>query len=173
MYRKEKVAQTLREIISYHLAMFERYGNCFSVAMFCCDGLGQQTARSATSDHETVEASHGHNGRLKEFVLLTAETVREIDFIAYDQDNNLVVVMPQTEIAGACAAAERVIAEAHKRTGLRVSAGVATALDGETNSSILARASAAMRQACAAGGHCVWYHNGITAEPAAVPAAVG
>ncbi len=159
MENKHKAAQSLREIISYHLAMFVRYGNCFSVAMFSAQTDGQP----ANGDN----VLRGDVGLMRQFALLTAETVREIDFIAYDQDDNLVVVMPHTDLAGACAAAERVKAEAQKRMGLRVCAGVAMALDGETTTSLLERATAALRYSSATEGQGVWFHNGTTAEPSA------
>jgi len=159
MDTRQEAVRSLREIISYHLSMLVRYGNCFSLAMFAAEPAGH--------DGQSSNVSFGNNGLLRQFALLAAETVREIDFIASDQDNNLVVVMPQTDLAGACAAAERVKLEAQKRMGLRVCAGVAMALDGETNTSLVERATAALRQASASGGQCVWYHNGITTEPAA------
>jgi len=159
MDTKQEAVRSLREIISYHLAMLVRYGNCFSLAMFSAEPAGH--------NGQPANVSFGNNGLLRQFALLVAETVREIDFIASDQNNNLVVVMPQTDLAGACAAAERVKLEAQKRMGLRVRAGVAMALDGETNTSLVERAGAALRQAIASGGQCVWYHNGISPEPAA------
>jgi len=159
MDTRQEAVRSLREIISYHLAMFVRYGNCFSLAVFAAEPAGR--------NGQPLNVFVGNNALLRQFALLVAETVREIDFIASDHDNNLVVVMPQTDLAGACAAAERVKLEAHKRMGLHVCAGVAMALDGDTNTSLLERATAALQQAISTGGRRVWYHNGISAEPAA------
>lgn len=159
MDNRQKAIQSLRDIISYHLAMLVRYGHCFSVAVFSAQPNSQEASARGPMGEQV--------GWIKQFALLAAETVREIDFLAYDQYNNLVVVMPHTDLAGACAAAERVRAAALDRLGLHVCAGVAMALDGETNSSLLERANAALHQAATTASQWVWYHDGVAVSPAA------
>jgi PleD family two-component response regulator len=76
-----------------------------------------------------------------------------------------VVVMPQTDLAGACVFAERFRLKLQEDMKLTVSAGVTAGLDGDTGDSILSRADAALYQAKTAGRNCVFRHTGQEIEP--------
>jgi diguanylate cyclase len=71
-----------------------------------------------------------------------------------------VVVMPQTDLAGACIFSERCRKTVADNLPLTVSCGVATALDGDNAQTILSRADSALYSAKAAGRNLVYEHDG-------------
>jgi diguanylate cyclase (GGDEF)-like protein len=101
------------------------------------------------------------------------ESVRETDVVARYGGEEFVVVMPETDLAGAGFFAERLRSQIEKEMPITVSGGVTEALDGDTQDSVLARADAALYQAKTAGRNCVFRHNGdeTTAVAAEAPVA--
>jgi diguanylate cyclase len=75
-----------------------------------------------------------------------------------------VIVMPQTDLDGACVFAERLRKTIANELPLTVSVGVAEALDGDIQDTLLARTDAALYQAKNAGRNCVFRHDGQQAE---------
>jgi diguanylate cyclase (GGDEF)-like protein len=106
---------------------------------------------------------------LGQLARLIDESVRESDVVARYGGEEFLVVMPETDLAGAATFADRLRARIANDMPLTVSGGVAEALDGDTAESIIARADAALYSAKSAGRNCIFSHSGdgskaVTAE---------
>jgi diguanylate cyclase (GGDEF)-like protein len=153
----------LDDALSAQFAMMSRYGTQFSLAIFDIDHFKR------INDQE----GHLHGDRiLQDLARLLDQSVRETDILARYGGEEFVVVMPQTDLEGACIFAERLRARIEQQTPLRISGGVAIARNGDTQESLLARADAAMYEAKSAGRNRVFRHDGERAEAVAMAAAV-
>ena len=146
----------LDDALAGQFAMMNRYDMRFSVAMFDIDHF------------KNVNDQEGHlygDRILQRLARILDESVRETDVVARYGGEEFVVVMPETDIEGACVFAERLRVKIETELPLTVSGGVAEALDGDTQDSLLARADSALYQAKTAGRNCVIRHTGETNEP--------
>jgi diguanylate cyclase len=146
----------LDESLTGQLALMNRYGVAFSLAMFDIDHF------------KDVNDEQGHlrgDQTLQQVARLLNESAREPDVVARYGGEEFVVVMPQTDLEGACIFAERFRLRLQEDMHLTVSGGVTAALDGDTADSILSRADAALYQAKAAGRNRVFRHTGHEVEP--------
>ena len=88
----------LDDALAAQLALMGRYHSPFSLAMFDIDHFKQVNDREG----------HLHGDRiLQELSQLLEECVRETDLVARYGGEEFVVVMPQTDLAGACMLSER------------------------------------------------------------------
>ncbi len=145
----------LDETLGTQLALMNRYGSRFSMAMFDIDHFKQ------------INDGQGHlygDQMLTQLARLMDETVRETDVVARYGGEEFMVIMPETDLIGAATFADRLRAIIGKEMPLTISGGVAEALDGDTQESLFARADAALYGAKAAGRNCVFRHNGDGAE---------
>ncbi len=145
----------LDEALSTHFAMFSRYKQKFSVAIFDIDHF------------KRVNDEQGHlQGDLiiQQVARLLDESVRETDTVARYGGEEFVVIMPQTGLDGASVFAERFRAKAAATLPVTLSGGVAVALDGDGPETLLARADAALYAAKSAGRNRVFWHTGEQAE---------
>jgi len=92
------------------------------------------------------------------------EHVRQTDVLARYGGEEFVVLMPQTDLQGASMFNERLRATIEQEMPITVSGGVATALDGDTPESLIARADSALYAAKAAGRNSVFRHTGEQVE---------
>jgi len=146
----------LDDAMASQFAMMTRYEFAFAVALFDIDRFKEVNDRDG----------HLYGDRiLQELAQLFDECVRETDLVARYGGEEFVIVMPQTELEGACILNERLRLEIEQRMPVTVSGGVAAALDGDTEVSLLARADAALYSAKTAGRNKVFMHNGDQAEP--------
>jgi diguanylate cyclase len=146
----------LDETLASQFAMMNRYDSHFSVAMFDIDHF------KATNDRE------GHlygDQLLHELAQVLDGAIRETDMVARYGGEEFVVVMPQTDLAGASVFAERLRSQVDQELALTISGGVAQALDGDTQDSLLARADLALYEAKSAGRNRVYRHSGEQLEP--------
>ncbi|MCE9605354.1 MAG: GGDEF domain-containing protein [Planctomycetia bacterium] len=139
------------------VAMKNRYNMGFSLAMFDVDHFKQ------------VNDRQGHlagDGVLKAVAKLIEETARETDIVTRYGGEEFVVIMPQTELRGACVFVERMRQKIEKLLSVTVSGGATAAIgDGETSDAILVRADAAMYAAKQAGRNCTFFHDGLKVVP--------
>ena len=152
----------LDDALGTQLALMNRYGTHFAVAMFDIDHFKQ------------VNDVQGHlfgDQMLSQLARLIDESVRETDVVARYGGEEFLVIMPETDLDGATRFADRLRERIAKGMPLTVSGGVAEALDGDSHESLLARADAAMYGAKAAGRNCVFRHTGDGAELVAPEAA--
>ena len=114
------------------------------------------------------QEGHLHGDRvLQELARLFDECIRETDIVARYGGEEFVVVMPHTDLAGACAFAERLRFQVANRLAITVSGGVTAAQEGDTPESLIARADTALYSAKTAGRNRVFCHTGDGAEPVA------
>jgi diguanylate cyclase len=151
------------DAISTQIALMSRYHSPFSLAMFDIDHFKQVNDRDGHLQGDQV---------LQELARLFEECARETDLIARYGGEEFVVVMPQTDMAGACMLSERLRHDVAGRLTITISGGVATAVDGDTAESLFARADAALYSAKIAGRNRVFCHlGGDDIHPVAVETA--
>ena len=149
----------LDEALKAQFALMSRYQSQFSLAIFDIDNFKRVNDREG----------HLHGDRmLQQLAGLFDEAVRETDVVARYGGEEFVVVMPQTDLEGACVFSERLRAKVEQQMSLTVSGGVAAAVDGDTQDSLLARADDALYRAKTAGRNCVFSHDGEQTETIAV-----
>jgi diguanylate cyclase (GGDEF)-like protein len=153
----------LDDALGSQLALMNRYGTRFSVAMLDIDHFKQ------------INDVQGHlygDQMLSQLARLIDESIRETDVVARYGGEEFLVIMPETDLDGSARFADRLRATIAKEMPLTVSGGVAEALDGDSNESLLARADAALYGAKAAGRNCVFRHTGDGADMVPAEAAV-
>lgn len=142
--------RALDEQISLQLSLAQRYGTPLCVVMVDIDLFKQ------------LNDDHGHamgDAALQHVARLLIDGLRECDFVARYGGEEFVLLLPQTDLAGALMATERLrktIAESPLQTPEReipmeVSMGIAQARGDDQPSDILARADTALLQAKQAG----------------------
>jgi len=146
----------LDETLEAQLALTNRYDNAFSVVIFDVDHFKRLNDRQGRPEGDRL---------LQRLARLLVQCVRETDIVARCGGEQFAVVMPLTDLDGACCFAERWRRRVEENLPATVSGGVTTALDGDTPDSLLARADAAMYSAKSAGHNCVFCHRGEQIEP--------
>lgn len=144
------------EALTAQMAMKNRYGAPFCVVLFDIDRLGRVNDRLGRRRGDAVLKSAGER---------LGRAARQTDIVARFDEDGFAVVMPQTELFGACIFAERMRAEAAQSAETTISGGVAEALDGDTEDSVRARAEEALNAAKAAGRNRIFCHDGEIVQP--------
>ncbi len=154
-------ARALRAALQGELRRARRYGHAVAVAVFDLDRFGDVNARVGRLVADRL---------LREAAMILSNKIRDIDLAARPGEDELAVLLPQTDRNGAFLVAERFRREidAHFRkreaggepAALTTSGGVAAypddGLDAET---LLARAAQALYQAKSAGKNVVQVHS--------------
>jgi diguanylate cyclase (GGDEF)-like protein len=151
--------QALEEALDKMLAMLTRYGTQFSLAIFDVDQL------------KSINDEHGHacGDRILQSIARTLEDhVRDADTVVRYGGEEFVVLLPETDVHGACGFAQRVGRAVERAAGVPVTitTGVAQAVDGDTSRTLLSRADSALYCAKSAGRNRVFRHTGTLIEPA-------
>jgi diguanylate cyclase (GGDEF)-like protein len=152
----------LVDALAGQFAMMNRYETQFSVAMFDIDHF------------KTVNDVQGHlvgDHVLQKLARLIDESVRETDVVARYGGEEFLIIMPETDLNGAAIFAERLRVTIAEQTQITVSCGIAEALDGDTQDTLVSRADQALYEAKAAGRNCVFRHTGDGSERVASEAA--
>lgn len=146
----------LDDTLRTHFALMSRYHSVFSLAIFDIDHFKDVNDREG----------HVHGDRvLQELATLLDECVRDTDLVARYGGEEFVVVMPQTELNGACALAERLRAIIANRMSVTVSGGVTVATEEDSAESLVARADVALYNAKTAGRNRVFARVGQESRP--------
>lgn len=143
--------RALDDMLISQFAMMTRYDKTFSLVMYDIDHFKQ------------VNDEHGHlqgDRILQNVARLLDESVRDTDIVVRYGGEEFVVVMPETNLQGACVFGERIRARIEEEMPVTISGGVASALDGDTAESLLTRADAALYSAKTAGRNCLFRHDG-------------
>jgi diguanylate cyclase (GGDEF)-like protein len=151
----------LDDALGTQVALMNRYGTRFCIAMFDIDHFKQ------------LNDVQGHlygDQMLSELARLIDEAVRETDVVARYGGEEFIVVMPETDLVGGTSFAERLRERIAAAMPLTVSGGVAEALDGDSHESLVARADAALYAAKSAGRNCIFRHTGSETEMATATA---
>ena len=130
--------RALDHVIGMQFGILKRYGTPFSLAIIDIDHFKDLNDQCGHQHGDQVLCD------LKELLL---GSLRGVDFLARYGGDELVVVMPQTDLAGAAAVVQRLRAEVEWGMPMTVSIGVASASDADTPESIFRRADAAMYRA--------------------------
>ncbi|MBN2021879.1 MAG: GGDEF domain-containing protein [Pirellulales bacterium] len=147
--------RALDETLVSQFAMKARYGTSFTMALFDLDHFKE------------INDKRGHlqgDRMLQEVAHLLDEGARETDTVARYGGEEFAVIMPETDLHGACIFSERMRADVAAKMPLSISGGVTVALDGDTPESLLGRADAALYAAKSAGRNCVFCHDGAEVE---------
>jgi diguanylate cyclase len=148
----------LDDTLATQLALMTRYHTHFSLAMLDIDHFKQVNDREGHLNGDRV---------LQQLANLLEECVRETDLLARYGGDEFVVVMPQTDLAGASMLTERLRFEVANRMAITVSSGVTAAGDGDTAESLLGHADTALYSAKAAGRNRVFCHTDNDVQPVA------
>jgi diguanylate cyclase len=142
---------TLRQL----LAMKNRYELIFSIVIFDIDFF------------KKINDERGHlagDQVLQSVARLLDDTARETDIVTRYGGEEFVILMPHTDMHGACIFSERVRILIEQQLALTVSGGIAAAIHGETPQRMLERADAALYHAKTSGRNQISLHNGETLE---------
>jgi diguanylate cyclase len=145
----------LDDALGSQLALMTRYGTRFSIVLMDIDHFKQ------------INDVQGHlygDQMLAQLARLIDESARETDVVARYGGEEFLVVMPETDLAGAASFSDRLRMQIAEAMPLTISGGVAEALDGDSAESLIARADAALYAAKSAGRNCIFSHTGDVAE---------
>ena len=135
----------------------------------------------ADIDHfKRINDTYGHLFG-DEVILIVSQQMkkyfRRSDLLFRFGGEEFVIVMPHTELCLAAEVAERIRAEVQTKMSITVSIGVAASAHGDTPTTLLNRADAALVRAKSAGRNCVYLHEGtmghivgVKSRPAPKPA---
>jgi diguanylate cyclase (GGDEF)-like protein len=147
--------RALDHVLSTQCGILTRYGIPFSMAVVDIDHF------------KTLNDQNGHqygDQMLCDLKELLLGSLRTVDIVARYGGDEFVVVMPQTDIAGATTLGERMRLEVDRELPFTVSVGVATANDADTPESLFKRADAALYRAKTGGRNCIWSDHGETCD---------
>jgi diguanylate cyclase (GGDEF)-like protein len=91
--------------------------------------------------------------------------MRDTDFVARYGDEEFVIVMPQTSLAGASVFGSRLKRRVADELSATVCSGITEVLSGDDSRSLLARADSALYSAKAAGPNRLFVHTGTQIRP--------
>jgi diguanylate cyclase len=148
----------LDDALAAQLALMSRYHSPFSLAMLDIDHFKEVNDREGHLNGDRV---------LQQLSQVLEECVRETDMLARYGGEEFVLVMPQTDLAGACMLTDRLRFQVADRMAITVSGGVAAAGEGDTAESLLGHVDTALYGAKAAGRNRVFCHTGNDVQPVA------
>jgi diguanylate cyclase len=138
--------RALDHMLSVQFNILKRYGTPFSLAVVDIDHF--------KSLNDQFGHQHGDQ-MLCELKDLLLGTLRAVDVLARYGGDELVVVMPQTDAAGAAVVGKRLQAEVECGMPFTVSIGMATASKTDTPESLFRRADTALYRAKNNGRNCL------------------
>jgi diguanylate cyclase (GGDEF)-like protein len=144
--------RALEEQLASHLATLHRYKTPFSIVIFDIDHFKRINDEQGLTRGDELLALVAKG---------LAESVRDTDVVTRYGGEEFVIIMPQTTLDGACIFTNRLRELIEASLPLTVSGGVASASEGDTAETLLARADAALYGAKAAGRNRVFFHNGV------------
>lgn len=153
--------RAFRIALQNELRRARRYGHVLAIAVFDLDGFGDANARFGRLVADRL---------LREAAMILGNKIRDIDLASRPGEDELAILLPQTDRNGAFLVAERFRREleTHFRrreaaghpVGLTVSGGVASYPDdGQDAEMLLARAAQALYQAKSSGKNVVLVHS--------------
>ncbi|PQO47240.1 GGDEF domain-containing protein [Blastopirellula marina] len=143
--------RALDDALENMIAMKSRYNFTFSLCIFDVDHF------------KRVNDQHGHlhgDRVLVEVANLIDNCVRETDIVTRYGGEEFVVLMPSTDIFGACIFAERLRTSAEAQLGVTISGGLSQVRSEDESRALFARADAALYRAKANGRNCNFFHDG-------------
>ena len=150
--------RAMQEQLDVLLSLHKQNASRFSLALFSLD--------CPTDLSETM---------VGEFVEVLESCARDTDIVARYSNQEFVVLMPQTSLAGGLIFSERLIRRAETLEQCVVAGGIVEVSAQDDSEKLLSRADSALYSARANGFNCLYKHNGRTIreheiQHAAVPA---
>jgi diguanylate cyclase (GGDEF)-like protein len=139
------------ESLGTSLAQQARHGTPLTLAMVDIDFFKQINDLQGHLQGDRV---------LQSVVELLKREVRECDLLARYGGDEFAILMPHTELPAACNVTERIRASVQQKLSITISIGLAASTGGDTPTSFLGRADAALYRAKNAGRNCVYLHEG-------------
>lgn len=152
--------RALDETLAQLLAQHNRYRAPCSVVIFDVDFFKQ------------INDQHGHQHGdqvLQQLVSLMEQSIRETDTIARFGGEEFVLLLPHTDLPGACILAERIRKTVAAILSVTISGGAAAAAKGDDPQTLLSRADTALYSAKTAGRNRIYQHSGATLSPVTPP----
>ncbi|MCC6126479.1 MAG: GGDEF domain-containing protein [Pirellulales bacterium] len=146
----------LDDALHAQITLLARYEIPFAAAIFDIDKFKQ------------VNDLHGHlhgDRVLQNLAKLMAENIRETDILARYGGEEFVVLMPETDLAGAGIFCERLREKVQQELKITISGGLAAASFEDNRESLFARADAALYEAKTAGRNRIYAHTGKESVP--------
>ncbi len=147
--------RALDETLASLLAMMHRYEAPFAIVILDIDHFKKLNDEQGHLYGDTI---------LTSVAKLLDDSVRDTDVVTRYGGEEFVIVMPQTSLEGACVFAHRLLERVETSLPLTISGGVAAAVEGDNEQSLLARADSALYGAKAAGRNRVFFHTGLQIE---------
>jgi diguanylate cyclase (GGDEF)-like protein len=97
---------------------------------------------------------------LRDFAELLEHSARDTDLVARYCDDEFVVLMAQTTLAGAAVFSERLLHKVTAELGCVIGGGIVEVQPGDTPEKLLSRADSALYSARSSGRSCLYLHNG-------------
>jgi diguanylate cyclase len=144
--------RALEQQLDVLLKSAKRGGADFAVALVSLDRHRVPSTCPEDLQHE--------RRRLQELARVIQSCVRDTDFVARYGDEEFVVVMPQTSLAGACVFADRLRSQVAERLVATIGCGLAEYQANDTVKVLFARADSAFYSAKAAGTNRLFLHTG-------------
>ena len=148
--------RSLDETLESLVALMNRYGKQFSVVVIDVDHFKQVNDVKGHLEGDRV---------LQQLGKLLDDSVRDTDVVTRFGGEEFVVVMPESDLHGASIFAERLRKTIDIEMEISISGGVAAALDGDTEQTLLNRADSALYMAKAGGRNSIYQHDGHQVEP--------
>lgn len=147
--------RALGQILSVQNDMLKRYGTPFSLAVVDIDHFKELND----------QYGHQHGDQmLCDLAELLKGALRTVDIPARYGGDELVVVMPQTDMTGAATLGERLRLEVEQKMPFTISVGVASAKDADTSESVFKRADTALYAAKSDGRNRMCCDHGETSD---------
>ena len=154
--------RALDETLTTLVAMHTRYKTTFSIAIFDIDHFKRINDEQGHLEGDRI---------LRDAARLFDDCVRDTDIVTSYGGEVFVVVMPETDLDGACIFAERMRQSFEENMPCTVSCGAASAICNETAQALLGRADTALYDAKNHGRNKVYLHDGesttVVTEPPA------
>jgi diguanylate cyclase (GGDEF)-like protein len=143
--------RSMEEQLEAQLSLHNEGGRRFSLAAF-------SAADSLEGGGEAVK------GRLRAVARLIEDCARDNDLVARYSEDEFIVLMPQTSLAGALTFSHRLLKRASADLQCKLQGGVVEAKPDESPMRLLSRVDSALYSARTQEGPCLFQHNGATAR---------
>lgn len=143
--------RAMEEQLEVLLSLHEQNASRFSVAIFSIDCGAMSLDGELTAEAELL---------LSEFVAILESCARDTDVVARYSNEEFVVLMPQTSLAGSIIFSERLLRRANELPQSVVAGGIVEVQAGDDAEKLLSRADSALYSARSTGYNCLYQHNG-------------
>ncbi|MCH8839743.1 MAG: GGDEF domain-containing protein [Planctomycetes bacterium] len=141
--------RALEEQLDTQLAAYKENNSRFSLTLFSIE------LPSFARSQELLSLD-----LLRDVAELLEHSARDTDLVARYSENEFVVLMAQTTLAGAAVFSERLFHKVTTELGCVIDGGIVEVQPGDTPEKLLSRADSALYSARSSGRSCLYLHNG-------------